>query len=162
MHDPRRNHDEQRGEPAEPEQDEPEQARRNTPRTLPLALHEQLAEDRDERRREGSVCDERAHRVRNQEGDLERVDRADGPEVVARDDLADEPGDPRQPGGEREDRRRPGKPPARARFVHAPSIGRGVPTPASGRLLSVGTDSAQPRAWFTNTIAAGWWARGAP
>src|SRR6266542_3306662 len=77
-------------------------------RACPLAFDEQLAEDRNERRGERRVGDEGAHRVRDQGRDLERVDRADGAEVVAGDDLADEPEDPREPGGEREDRRRPG------------------------------------------------------
>ena len=60
-HDPRRDQDEQRGQPAEAEQHEPEEARRDAPGALPLALDEQLAEDRDERGGERRVGDERAH-----------------------------------------------------------------------------------------------------
>ena len=124
-HDPRRDHDEQRRQAAQPEQHEPEEARRDAPCALPLALDQELAEDGDERRRQRSVGDERAHGVRDQERDLERVDRADGAEVVARDDLADEAEDAREAGGEREDRRRPRQPPAAGRglLVHGASIG---------------------------------------
>ena len=55
-----------------------------------LALLEELAEDRDERGREGGVRDERAHQVRDLEGDGERVDRP-APEVVRSHDLAHSP-----------------------------------------------------------------------
>src|SRR5581483_670096 len=67
---------------------------------------------------------ERAKRVRDQERDLEGVDRADGAEVVARDDLPDEAEDPRESGREREDRRRA------CEAARAPRLGRG------GALLS--------------------------
>src|SRR5581483_12443362 len=125
--------DEQGGAPAQAEQREPEEARRHPPRPFALALDEQVAEDRDERGGEGGVRDERPDRVRDQEGDLERVDRPDGAEVVARDDLADEPEDPREAGGEREDRRRAGEAPAarvdrrRERLVGRRAHGRALP-----------------------------------
>ncbi len=106
-------------------EDEPEQARRDAPGALPLALLQQVAEDRDEGGGERGVGDERADRVRDQERDLERVDRADGTEVVARHDLADEAEDPGEAGGEREDRRRP-REAAAGMLVHAASIGRAV------------------------------------
>src|SRR4030095_4385786 len=126
--DPRRQDDEEERHAPEPEQDDPEERRRNTPRTGPLALFEQLAEDGDERRGESRVSHERAHGVRDQECDLERVDRAADAEVVTGDDLADEPEDPGKAGRPGEDRRRPREAPRRRwlagsralRFVHGP------------------------------------------
>ena len=136
--------DEERGQPGEAEQDEPEEARRDAPRALPVALLEQLGEDRDERGRQGQVGDERPEEVRHLERDREGVDLAGGAEVVRRDHLADEAEDPRKPGGEREDRRRPREPAARF-LVHAPSIGREVNGAASlrrARCTAFGTISA--------------------
>src|SRR5207237_2566513 len=66
----------------------------------------------------GCVGDERAHRVRDEERDLERVDRADDAEVAARDHLADEPEHPREPRREREDRRRTREPAAFRGLLH--------------------------------------------
>ena len=56
----RREQDEERREPAEAEQHQPEQARGDAPGALALALLEQVAEDRHERGRERGVGDERA------------------------------------------------------------------------------------------------------
>jgi hypothetical protein len=89
-HDPRREQDEQRRQTAETEEHQPKQRRGDAPGALALALDEQLAEDRDERRAERRVRDERADGVRDEERDLERVDRTDGAEVVARHGLAGE------------------------------------------------------------------------
>ena len=61
---------------AEAEQHQPEERRGDAPGALALALLEQVAEDRDERRRERGVRDERADQVRDLERDRERVDRA--------------------------------------------------------------------------------------
>jgi len=73
------------------------------------------------RRGERGVCDERADEVRHLEGDRECVDLPGGAEVVRGDDLANEPENPGDAGGEREDRRRPRQPSAagRALLVHA-------------------------------------------
>src|SRR4051812_30230548 len=46
-----------------------------------------------------------ADEVRQLEGDRERREGAAGREVARRDDLADEPSDPAEPRGDREDRR---------------------------------------------------------
>src|SRR5262249_14492719 len=105
-HDPGRDQHEEGGQAAEAEEDEPEEAGRDAPGALALALLEQVAEDGDEGGGEGGVGDERAQRVRDQECDLERIDRADGAEVVACDDLADEAEDPGEAGRRGEDRRR--------------------------------------------------------
>src|SRR5581483_6886645 len=95
---------------AEPEQREPEQARGDPPRAPALAPLEQVAEDGDERGGEGGVGDERAHRVREEERELEGVHRALHAEGVLRDDLAHEPEHAREPRREREDRGRPREP----------------------------------------------------
>ncbi len=58
----RREDDQERGQAAEAEQHQPEEGGGHAPGALPLALLEQLAEDRDERGREGGVGDERAER----------------------------------------------------------------------------------------------------
>ena len=89
-HHPGRDDDEEGGDPAQAEQDEPEQTRRNAPGTFALPLLEQVPEDRDERRGERSVGDESADGIRDQEGDLERVDRTVRAEVVAGDRLANQ------------------------------------------------------------------------
>ena len=109
-HQERRDQDEERRQRAEPEQHQPEQARRDAPRALALALLEQVAEDRHERGGDGGVGDERPHRVRNEERDLEGVDLAVDAEVVLGHDLAEEAEHARDAGREREDRRRPGEP----------------------------------------------------
>ena len=100
---PRRDEDEDRRQRGQAEQHEPEERRGYAPRAL-LVLLEQLREDRDERRRECRVRDERADEVRELVGNRERVDPAAGAEVVRRDDLAHEPEDAREPGRGREDR----------------------------------------------------------
>src|SRR5439155_2650325 len=64
------------------------------------------------------IGDERPHKFRHREGDREGVDLARGAEVVGGHDLADEAEDARQPGGEREDRRRPGETPATGPLLH--------------------------------------------
>ena len=117
--DERREDDEERGQRAEAEQQEPEEGRGDPPRALAVALLEQLAEDGNEGGGERGVGDERAEEVRHLEGDREGVDLAGGAEVVRRDDLADEAEDAREPGGEREDRRRPGESPAGGPLLHA-------------------------------------------
>src|SRR5207244_3832117 len=89
---------------------------------------------------ERRVGDERADRVRDEERDLERVDGADGAEVVADDGLAQEADHPRDACGEGEDGRRPGEPAAprlcgagrAARLYHAASIGRGLAAAGTG------------------------------
>ena len=93
-HDPWREHDEEDRQAAEPEKDEPEERRGDAPRPRALPLLEKLTENRHERRRKSRVGDERADGVRDQKGDLERVDRAADAEVVPGDDLPDEPEDP--------------------------------------------------------------------
>ena len=104
--DPRGDEDEERGQCTEPEQHQPEEARRDAPGALSLALLEQFAEHRDERGRERRVGDERTHQVRHLKCDRERVDLASRAEVVGGDDLADEPEDPGEAGGGAEDERR--------------------------------------------------------
>ena len=108
----------QRRQACEAEQQQPEDGRRDAPRARLLPLLQQLAEDGDERRRERRVGDERPHEVRHLEGDREGVDLALDAEVAARDDLADEAEDARQPGRDAEDRRR-------GREVAAPHDGIG-------------------------------------
>src|SRR5262249_27058611 len=119
---PRREDDEERDQAPEAEQHQPEEARGDAPGALALALLEQLAEDRDEGRRECGVGHERADQVGDLERDGERVDLPLRAEVVRRDDLADEAENAGKPGGEREDRRRPREPPAAGRgcLVHGP------------------------------------------
>jgi hypothetical protein len=68
-----------------------------------LALHEQVAEDGDERGRQRRVGHERADRVRDQESDLERVDRAADAEDRS---LRDLPHQPDHSGDSRRDPRR--------------------------------------------------------
>ena len=111
---------------------------------LRFALLQQLAEDGDERRRERRVGDEGADQVRHLERDREGVDLPGGAEVVGGDDLADEPEDPGEPGGEREDRRRPREPAARL-LVHAREYREGGErrqVAAEGVLSGFGTISA--------------------
>ena len=114
---------------AEPEQHQPEEARRDAPGALALALLEQVAEDRHERGGDGGVGDERADRVRDEERDLERVDLALDAEVVLGDDLAEEAEDARDAGREREDRGREREP---ARFVRVNGSSSGT-RPGSAR-----------------------------
>ena len=102
-----------------------------------LALLEQLGEDRDERRRERRVGDERPEQVRNLERDREGVDLARGAEVVGRDDLADEAEHAREARGGGKQRRRP-REPAAGTLVHAASIGRGL-NGATARRTAFGT-----------------------
>src|SRR6266550_1384144 len=122
-HQPGGKDDEESGQAAEAEQEQPNEARCDAPCPGALPLFEQLAEDRDERRRERSVCDERAHEVRHLERDGEGVDLSFDAEVPPHDDLPDETQNPGKARCEREDRRRPGKPPARASLIHGASIG---------------------------------------
>ena len=119
--DPRRDEHEERGQPGQDEQGQPEDARRDAPRTLAVAALEQLAEDGDERRRERGVGEQRPDEVRDLERDRECVDPARDAEVVARDALPEEAEDAREAGGEREDRRRPGEPAAGA-LVHGQRV----------------------------------------
>ena len=90
----RRDQDEERGEAAEHEEDEPEDRRGDPPGPLPLALLEQVAEDGYERAGESCVREEGTHEVRDLERDGERVDLPVDPEVVRRDHLAHEPEHP--------------------------------------------------------------------
>ena len=114
---------------AEPEEHEPEERRGDAPGALALALLEQLAEDRDERGRERRVGDERAHEVRHLERDRERVDLPRRRSSTRRRSRGRGRGCARA-GRDREDRCRPGEPPAAwpavyaARpVIHAASIG---------------------------------------
>ena len=107
---PRRDEHEQRRQRRQAEQHQPEQARCDTPRPFSLPLLEQLAEDRDERRRERGVGNERADEVRHLERDGERVDPSGRAEVVGGDDLAHEPEHAREPGRRGEDRARDREP----------------------------------------------------
>ena len=109
-HHPRREENEERGQTAEAEQRQPEERRRHAPRALALAFFDQVAEHRDEGRRQRRIRDESPDRVGDEERDVERVHGAVDAEVVLRDDLADEPEDARESRGEREDRGRPGEP----------------------------------------------------
>ena len=72
--DRRRGEHEQRRQPAGDEEDEPEDRRSDAPGADAVAPLEQLAEDGDERAREGGVGDERANEVRDLERDGEGVD----------------------------------------------------------------------------------------
>ena len=108
-HDPWREQDEERRQPAEAEEEEVEDARRDAPRPDTVAPLEQLAEDRDEGRGERLVCDERADQVRNLEGNREDVDVARDSEVPPDDDLPEEPEDPRPCCRQREDGGRAGE-----------------------------------------------------
>ena len=72
LEEPRRKHDEERGERAEAEQHQPEDARRDPPCPPAITLLEQLAEHGHERRRKRRVRDERPKQVRDLEGDRER------------------------------------------------------------------------------------------
>src|SRR5207248_6507520 len=95
--------DKERGQAPEAEQHQPEERGRDAPRALALAFYEQAAEDGDKGRRERRVGDERAHGVRDEERDLERVDRSGNAEDRSLDDLPHQPDDAREPGGDRED-----------------------------------------------------------
>src|SRR5262249_15053510 len=110
-----------------------EEARGDAPGALALALLEQLAEHGHERGGDRRVGKQRSDEVRDLERDRERVDPPTGAEVVGGDDLPDEAKDSREPGCEREDRRRPGQPAARVSPVHVASIGTGSAVPEGGR-----------------------------
>ena len=115
----RREQDEQRGDAPRPSSISQKQARGDAPGAGALALLEQVAEDRDEGATESAASATSARIVFGTGRRLERVDRPADAEVVARDDLAEEPENAREAGREREDRRRPGEPPPRpgpARF----------------------------------------------
>ena len=105
-------------------------------RALALALDEQVAENGDERGRERRVGHERPHRVRDQEGDLEGVDRAADAEDRRLRDLPHEPDDPREPGRDREDD-------ARAREASR-RISSPAPPRASGATVGTATCAASP------------------
>ena len=109
---PRRDQDEDARQRRQPEQHQVEEARRDAPGPPALALLEQVAEDGDERGREGGVGDERADQVRDLERDRERVDRAGGAEEVGGDHLAHEPEHAREAGRDPEDRGRDREPAA--------------------------------------------------
>src|SRR4029453_15166316 len=81
---------------------------------------------RDEGGGERGVRDERADEVRHLEGDRECVDLPRGAEVVRRNDFAHEAENPREPGGEREERRRPGESPAGGALLHASEYRNGT------------------------------------
>ena len=73
----RRDEDEDDRERAEHDEDQPEQRAGELERLLALAvLLQQLGEDRDERGAERRVGEQRAHQVRDLEGDRERRDGA--------------------------------------------------------------------------------------
>ena len=109
-HQPGSNEDEERRDAAEAEQRQPEERRGDAPRSPPLPLFEQVAEDGDERGRERRVGDQRPDGVGDEERDLERVHGPADAEVVLGDDLANQTEDAGEARGEREDRRRPGQP----------------------------------------------------
>jgi hypothetical protein len=92
-HHPRRNHDKQGRQPSKPEQHEPKERGGHPPGALPLTFDEEVAEDWDERGRERGVGHERPHRVRDEIGDLERIDRAGDAEDGGLRDLADQADD---------------------------------------------------------------------
>jgi hypothetical protein len=94
--------DEEGGHAAEHEQRQPEERRRHPPRAGPLPALEQLAENRDERAGESSIRDQRAHEVRDLDGDGEGVDPAGDAEEVGAHHLPDEPERARDGGRERE------------------------------------------------------------
>ena len=75
-HHQRRDHDEECREATDHDQHQPEERGGDSPGAFPLPLDEQLAEDRDERGRERGAGEERLHGVRDQECNLERIDRA--------------------------------------------------------------------------------------
>ena len=125
---------------ADDEQEEPEHGRRDPPGARLLPFLEQLAEDGHERGRERGVRDERAHEVRDLEGDGEGVDRAARAEVVRGHDLAEQPEHAREPGRGREDRGRPREPPvpwlARPRSEYRNGVSRdGRAETSSARIL---------------------------
>src|SRR5439155_11974353 len=109
--------------------DEPEGDRGDATGALPAPPFLQLGEDGNERGREGRVRDEGAYEVRDLERDGEGVDLPGRSKVVRGHDLPDEAEDAGDPGGEREDRRRPCESAAGA-LVHAPSIARGPLVPS--------------------------------
>jgi len=110
--DPGGEQDEERGQPGEHQQHQPEEAGGDPPGPLPVPALEQLGEDGDESSGQREIRDEGPEQVRNLERDRERVDLPADPEVVGGDHLADEPHHARDAGGEREDRRRPCEPAA--------------------------------------------------
>ncbi len=153
---PRRDEDVERGQRREAEEHQPEERRRDAPGAL-LVLLQQLGEDRDERRRERGVRDERPEEVRELERDGEGVDLAAGAEVVRRDHLADEPEHAREARGDAEDRGRDGEPaPRRQRALFERrlvqrrlDVHRLGPKPVGPehlrrRLLEVGAREARP------------------
>ena len=64
-HDPGRDDDEKRSHAAEPEQHEPEEARRYSPSTLAVTAFQQVAENRNKGRGQGRVRHESSDRVRD-------------------------------------------------------------------------------------------------
>src|SRR5438309_75986 len=143
--DPRGDENEQRRQRGQPEQDDPEKAGCNPPRPLAIAAFLQFGEDRHERRRQRRVRDEGACEVRHLERDRERVDLPGRAEVIRGDDLADETEDAGDPGGEREDRRRPGEPAAGA-LIHAAEYREGTLWyhPAARELRAFSRDAEHP------------------
>ena len=102
------------------------------------ALLELLGEDRHERRLQRRVGEQAADQVRDLERDRERAHRPLHAEVARRHDLADEAGDPREPGREREERGRERQPPgarsarpARVRVGHGARASRRAERPAA-------------------------------
>ncbi len=103
-HDQPRREDEDGGDRAEDDEDDPEQGR-GQPEGLALApLLEQFGEDRHERRGEGGVGKQVAYEVGDLKGDRERRDRSPRPEEARGDDFPPESRHARDAGGEGDDR----------------------------------------------------------
>ena len=85
-------------------EDQPEQRAGERERLAPAALLEQLGEHGHERRRQRGVGEQRAHQVRDLERERERRAAPLVPKKLAATISRTRPGDPRQPGGDREDR----------------------------------------------------------
>ena len=92
----RRDEDEQRRQGAEHEDAREDQRRGEPERLAPLAALELLGEHRHERRLDRGVGEQAADQVGDLKGDRERRHRPLDPEVARGDDLAHEPGDPRE------------------------------------------------------------------
>ena len=106
--------DEERGDRAEHEGDEQQQGRGEAERLAVVLLLQLLGEDRDEGGLQRGVGEEGADQVGDLEGDREGRHRPVDAVVAGGDDLADEAGDARGRGGDREERGRAGDPPGLA------------------------------------------------
>ena len=149
-HDQTRDQRPDHSERAERDQDHPEQRRGDAERLALAALAEQLGEDRHERGRQRRLREQVAEQVRDLGGERERRRRGRCGEVRGLDDLAPEPGDPGERGGEREDRRVDGDPPARRRRC-AGSLGRCARPVGRCR-----RDAVARRPWFSVDLGQGW------